>query len=63
MQWHTNAGGEHMKIGKETNPPGDRIPLDLPANFSGLIRVDPLGMYTGVPEGSEEQPVQDADDL
>ena len=52
-----------MKRGKETNPQGDKMPLDLPANFSGLIQVDPLGMYTGVPEDSEEQPVQDADDL
>ena len=52
-----------MKIGKETNPPGDKMPLELPANYSGLIQVDPLGMYTGVSEDSEEKPVQDADDL
>lgn len=52
-----------MKRGKETNPQGDKMPLDLPANFSGLIQVDPLGMYTGIPVDDGEKPQQDADDL
>lgn len=38
------------------------IPLFIPFPDS-LIDTDPLGSYTGVPEETEEQPVQDVDDL
>ena len=40
-----------------------RKPMDLPTDTSGVIRIDPLGMYTGIPDDKLDKPQQDADDL
>lgn len=31
--------------------------------YDGVSETDPLGMYTGVPQDPNDEPVQDADDL
>ena len=49
---------EHKKKHKLVYP----VPEIFPG-ASGLISVDPMGSYTGIPADKGEIPVQDADDL
>jgi len=36
---------------------------DKKSKSEDRIQTDPLGSYTGTPDGEDQEPVQDADDL
>ena len=61
VPYYGNADGTRYSFKKKKQ----KVYLNIidGVEYDGVSGTDPLGMYTGVPQDPNDEPVQDADDL